>query len=146
MKLNTYFKETQLGTHDARPIAKHLKAWLADELNIKVVVKKESSNPHYGGSVSGGTAKTISLNITTDVEFDIVKTIEELRDCQFKYLDSGSMFARSYVINLRINNVIFIDRGEDVIGKKFRERVYSPQMLWNKALHNIDIATTFYQK
>ncbi|MDY0144008.1 MAG: hypothetical protein RBR97_19170 [Bacteroidales bacterium] len=85
LKLKDLFKTTKFGVQDARQIANKSKEFIEAKYGIKVNVKKESENQWYGGSVTGGKTRSITLLINTKERFDLLDFMNELNECEFIY-------------------------------------------------------------
>lgn len=139
--ITKYLKETAYGTHDARGFRKAVENYFKD-LGIKAKVTKSATAPHYGGSVTGGVVKTITIDIETTERFDVVALYEEIRECDFKY-DDGRLFQSAYAIYVNVNEVSLVDYHELVIGRKFREGTITEDMVMKRMFDGIEYHKTF---
>lgn len=107
--LKELFRTTQFGVQDARQISSKSKEFIKSKYGIKVKIKKESENNWYGGKVSGGKQRSITLNIETSEVFDLVDYIKELNECTFTYeenqgKDVWCSSIQDYLIEVKVNN------------------------------------------
>jgi len=108
-KLKDMFRTTKFGVQDARQVANKSKEFIKAKYGIKVKVYKESDNRWYGGSVSGGKSKSITLLIETKERFDLVDYMKELGDCRFTYEENQGenvwvSTIQDYIINVEVND------------------------------------------
>ena len=108
MTLKNLFRTTQYDAQDARQIANKSKEFIESKYGIKVKIKKESDNSWYGGSVSGGKTRSITLFIQSKETFDLIDFMNELKQCTFTYEENQVETAwvpsiQNYIINIEIN-------------------------------------------
>lgn len=142
-KLKEYFTKTSYGNENAKEITKNIRDFVKDKYNVNVKTKKSSSNPRYGGKVTGVNQKTIKVEIESKEKFDLKDFIDNFYECEFCYDNSSSKDWGASIMPYRV--ILFLNNVELDLNKKWRSCFVDADMLSAEAFDGVSRGEYYFQ-